>query len=104
MLSKAGDTITGQMVDGNALLARSGPEARAELEQLARRRLEKMYGDNLLHYPEPGPGEFGIFEPWKESDGSELQCWLDILGLNHRPIKETRNSSSSRTRGVPRPS
>lgn len=54
------------------------------------RVLKIMEHNGELEYPASWVDDKGtIVRPWKPGDGSVLECWMDMLGLNGRPMNDT---------------
>lgn len=64
-------------------------------KQRAIRVLKIMEHNGELHYPEPWVDDKGnIIIPWGDGDGALLDCWMDMLGLNGRPMNDTTHAAN----------
>lgn len=62
---------------------------------MATQRLQEMAAAGQLHIPDPWINDYGQTQvAWDEDqDGNALACYLDIFGLNGRPIRESDSDS-----------
>lgn len=89
--------ITGAIVDGNPLLVRTDRSDREIAAERATLNLKIMHHNGELHIPQPWTNDLGEqITPWCPEEGDAFVCYMDILGLNGRPLAdsmkwETRN-------------
>ena len=71
-----------------ALLLRSDHATLVDYADKATRRLKSMYERGLLQPVSAWINTEGQrLIPWTDADGSLLDCYLDMLGLNNRVMK-----------------
>lgn len=77
----------------SAVLTRATEEQRVLLAAMAIETLQGMHALGELKFPQPWTDTDGsLIQSWDpRRDGDELACWLDILGLNDRPMKDSAN-------------
>lgn len=69
-------------------IPRMDAAAAAEAQRLATENLKIMAANGELGWPQPWVNADGVTQvSWVPADGSVFDCYVDILGLNNRPMK-----------------
>lgn len=59
------------------------------------RVLRIMEHNGELHYPAAWEDDKGnLIVPWGDGDGALIECWMDMLGLNGRPMNDTAHAAA----------